>query len=195
MIFPISETEARSIKRWTRRRKDQGSASVEMVLLTPLLVLLTLFVVYLGRAGGGTEQVRHAADVAARRRVNSWRHKNVGGCDGCGATRPCQQWPQLFVDVCWRDPRQQPRFGFGDRHRQLRYQPVGFVDARSRRTHCDSLIDRSDRSVSGRMSLSRKHDQSGSISGFVVVVFTAVLGFAGLVIDGARNRGRQGERS
>jgi Flp pilus assembly protein TadG len=37
-----------------------------MVLLTPLLVLLTLFVVYLGRAGGGTEQVRHAADVAAR---------------------------------------------------------------------------------------------------------------------------------
>jgi len=37
-----------------------------MVLLTPVLVLLMLFVVFLGRAGGATEQIRHAADEAAR---------------------------------------------------------------------------------------------------------------------------------
>ena len=37
-----------------------------MVLLTPVLILLTVFVVFLGRGGGATEQVRHAADEAAR---------------------------------------------------------------------------------------------------------------------------------
>ena len=39
---------------------------MEMVLLTPVLVLLMVFVVFLGRAGGANEQVRHAADEAAR---------------------------------------------------------------------------------------------------------------------------------
>ena len=47
-------------------RNDRGSVSVEMVLLTPVLVMLMLFVVFLGRAGGANEQVRHAADQAAR---------------------------------------------------------------------------------------------------------------------------------
>ncbi len=37
-----------------------------MVLLAPVLVLLMLFVVFLGRATGALEQVRHAADEAAR---------------------------------------------------------------------------------------------------------------------------------
>lgn len=46
--------------------RDRGSAAVEMVLLTPLLVVLLLFVVYAGRAGQATEQVRHAADQGAR---------------------------------------------------------------------------------------------------------------------------------
>jgi len=45
---------------------DVGSMTVEMVLLAPVLVLLMAFVVFLGRAGGATEQVRHAADEAAR---------------------------------------------------------------------------------------------------------------------------------
>ena len=47
-------------------RRDWGSVSVEMVLLTPVLLVLMLFVVFLGRAGGANEQVRHAADEAAR---------------------------------------------------------------------------------------------------------------------------------
>lgn len=37
-----------------------------MVLLTPLLVVLLLFIVYAGRAGQSVEQVRHAADQGAR---------------------------------------------------------------------------------------------------------------------------------
>lgn len=39
---------------------------MEMVLLTPLMVVLVLFVVHSGRAGTVVEQVRHAADQGAR---------------------------------------------------------------------------------------------------------------------------------
>jgi Flp pilus assembly protein TadG len=37
-----------------------------MVLLTPVLVLLLLFITYAGRSGVAVEQVRHAADQGAR---------------------------------------------------------------------------------------------------------------------------------
>ena len=43
-----------------------GSATVEMVLLTPVLMILILFGVYSGRASESLIQVRHAADQAAR---------------------------------------------------------------------------------------------------------------------------------
>src|SRR4051794_29286139 len=43
-----------------------GSVTVELVVLAPVLVVLMLFVVFLGRAGGAVEQVRHAADEGAR---------------------------------------------------------------------------------------------------------------------------------
>lgn len=49
-----------------RRRGDGGSVSVEMVILAPALIVLMLFVVFLGRATGAIEQIRHAADVGAR---------------------------------------------------------------------------------------------------------------------------------
>ena len=45
---------------------DRGSASVELVILAPALVILMLFVVFVGRAGGAVEQTRHAADAGAR---------------------------------------------------------------------------------------------------------------------------------
>lgn len=45
---------------------DRGSAAVEMVLLTPVLVLLLLFVVHVGRSGEGLSELRHAADQGAR---------------------------------------------------------------------------------------------------------------------------------
>lgn len=49
-----------------RAAADRGSAAVEMVILTPVLVIILLFIVYLGRASGAVEQVRHAADAGAR---------------------------------------------------------------------------------------------------------------------------------
>lgn len=45
---------------------DHGSAAVEMVLLTPLLVVLVLFVVHAGRSAEGMSELRHAADQGAR---------------------------------------------------------------------------------------------------------------------------------
>jgi Flp pilus assembly protein TadG len=46
--------------------RDRGSAAVELVLLTPLLVMLVVFVVHVGRAGDAMTSVRHAADQGAR---------------------------------------------------------------------------------------------------------------------------------
>jgi Flp pilus assembly protein TadG len=37
-----------------------------MVLLTPLLIIMLMFVVYAGRAGQGVNQLKHAADQGAR---------------------------------------------------------------------------------------------------------------------------------
>jgi Flp pilus assembly protein TadG len=45
---------------------DRGSVAVELVVLTPVLVLLAMFVVVIGGAGAATEQVRHAAAAGAR---------------------------------------------------------------------------------------------------------------------------------
>jgi Flp pilus assembly protein TadG len=46
--------------------RHRGSVAVEMVLLTPVLVVLLLFVVHVGRSGEGMSEVRHAADQGAR---------------------------------------------------------------------------------------------------------------------------------
>ena len=47
-------------------KTHSGSVTVEMVLLTPVLMILILFGVYSGRASESLIQVRHAADQAAR---------------------------------------------------------------------------------------------------------------------------------
>jgi Flp pilus assembly protein TadG len=47
-------------------KTERGSATVELVLLTPVLMMLALFVVIAGRAGESQIQVHHAADQAAR---------------------------------------------------------------------------------------------------------------------------------
>jgi len=50
-----------------RRRTDlSGSATVELVLVTPVLMVLALFVVLSGRSGEALRQVQHAADHGAR---------------------------------------------------------------------------------------------------------------------------------
>lgn len=45
---------------------ERGSATVELVLLTPVLMTLMLFVVTAGRSGESKIEVHHAADQAAR---------------------------------------------------------------------------------------------------------------------------------
>lgn len=52
--------------RRTRKVRDVGSASVEAVVLAPVLVVLLLFVVHLGRFGAAHTRLTYAADHAAR---------------------------------------------------------------------------------------------------------------------------------
>ena len=47
-------------------RDSRGSATVELVLVTPILMVLALFVVTAGRSGEALRQVQHAADNGAR---------------------------------------------------------------------------------------------------------------------------------
>ena len=49
-----------------RHRDNRGSATVELVLVTPILMVLALFVVAAGRSGEALRQVQHAADNGAR---------------------------------------------------------------------------------------------------------------------------------
>lgn len=48
------------------RRRDEGSVTVEVVLLTPVLVLFSLFAVFGGRTTESMTDVQHAADQGAR---------------------------------------------------------------------------------------------------------------------------------
>ncbi len=54
------------MRRLGRRRDERGSATAELVLLTPLLILFLLFVVALGRLAGARINVDGAAAQAAR---------------------------------------------------------------------------------------------------------------------------------
>ena len=47
-------------------KHDEGSATVELVLLAPILMILVLFVVYAGRGAEVLSQIQHAADQGAR---------------------------------------------------------------------------------------------------------------------------------
>ncbi len=50
----------------TSRHGQQGSVTTELVLLTPILLLLLGFVIFTGRVGGIQQEVLTAADEAAR---------------------------------------------------------------------------------------------------------------------------------
>ncbi len=49
-----------------QRTRDSGSASVELVLITPLLVIFLLLVIFGGRSVESSNDVKHAADQGAR---------------------------------------------------------------------------------------------------------------------------------
>ncbi len=55
----------------SRHRPDRGSASVELVLMTPLLVMLLLFVVAVGRLTAARGEVDAAARDGARAAANA----------------------------------------------------------------------------------------------------------------------------
>lgn len=57
---------ARHSHRRSQQRDEAGSATAELVILTPVLILLLLFVVALGRLAGARGQVDGAAAQAAR---------------------------------------------------------------------------------------------------------------------------------
>jgi Flp pilus assembly protein TadG len=66
MSVAQSSASSRSNKAGRLRRDETGSVTAELVLLTPLLILLLLFVVALGRLSGARLDVDGAAAQAAR---------------------------------------------------------------------------------------------------------------------------------
>ena len=50
----------------TATKDSAGSASVELALLAPVLMILVLLIVVAGRSGEALQQVKHAADQGAR---------------------------------------------------------------------------------------------------------------------------------
>lgn len=55
----------------TRRHDDRGAATTELVLLTPILIVMLLFVVALGRIAATRQDVDAAARDAARAAANA----------------------------------------------------------------------------------------------------------------------------
>jgi Flp pilus assembly protein TadG len=56
----------RWIRRWAAPRGERGSAALEMVVLAPVLIVILLFVVGLGRMAHADQQVQAGAADAAR---------------------------------------------------------------------------------------------------------------------------------
>jgi Flp pilus assembly protein TadG len=52
-------------------KHEEGSATTELVLITPVLIIVLLFVVALGRIASGNEEVEGAARDAARSAANA----------------------------------------------------------------------------------------------------------------------------
>lgn len=76
---------------------DGGSASTELVVLTPVLVLLMLFVVLAGRLGQATQDVTQAAAEAAR------AASIVRGLDASGIARATAEDNLAAAGVRCRD--------------------------------------------------------------------------------------------
>lgn len=66
------------------RRDDLGAASVELVLLTPVLIVMLLFVVALGRIAWARQDIDAAARDAARAAANA-RSPAAARADGTAA--------------------------------------------------------------------------------------------------------------
>lgn len=89
-------------------KKQRGSIAVETVILTPVLVLLLVFVTYANRVVVAQHEISRAADVSARAasqsRVSSMRHRAEGTArmsmkeNNSHCTRFVTHVRQLFMD-------------------------------------------------------------------------------------------------
>jgi Flp pilus assembly protein TadG len=84
---------------------DDGSAAVEMVLVTPVLVLLMMFALVAGRVALARNQVTEAARDAARE-ASTWptpaaatRAGTERGLDSLNAGRVSCRQPLVVIDV------------------------------------------------------------------------------------------------
>ncbi|MGD9793840.1 MAG: TadE/TadG family type IV pilus assembly protein, partial [Acidimicrobiia bacterium] len=68
------------------RTGDRGAATTELVLLTPVLILVLLFVVALGRVASARQDVDAAARDAARAAANA-RSATAARTDGAAAAQ------------------------------------------------------------------------------------------------------------
>ena len=69
-----------------RRFDERGAATIELVLLTPVLIVMLLFVVALGRVASARHDVDAAARDAARAAANA-RSASAASADGNTAAR------------------------------------------------------------------------------------------------------------
>jgi Flp pilus assembly protein TadG len=85
------------------RMSERGAAAIELVLLTPVLLLMLLFVVFLGRLGQARNDVDRAARDAARAAsiARGPADADEAGRDAAYATLDSGRTPcrQLSVDV------------------------------------------------------------------------------------------------
>ena len=89
-----------------RVEKSRGSMTVEVLLLTPVLVLLVMLIVYAGRMTEASIRVHRAADVGARvasiskESVMVWKGEIAARTDMRLSKSPCQN-----IDVAVRKSR------------------------------------------------------------------------------------------
>ncbi len=90
-ICRLSAALAHIGRRWTLRllpnmRSDRGSATVELVIMAPVLLLMLLFIVYVGRLTQANSEVAQAADHGARAAALASRPNMVDQAQAAAST-------------------------------------------------------------------------------------------------------------
>ena len=185
-----------------RRDHDGGSVSAELALVTPLLLLLLVFVVMLGRLAEARLQVDDAAAQAARAATSAGdagsasvvaRQSATAGlasdgvtCSALSVTTDTSDFvPGGVVRVAVTcqcldgRPLAAASAGVRDATRQRR-EPGRSVP--QRRLMTTLTIEHGVGTATG--TAAGRHDERGQVTAFVVVMVGALMLVAGLVIDG-----------
>ena len=107
---PIAACDRSDPRRRALATRERGSATLELALITPVLITLLLFVVALGRFSVARNRVNEAARDAARE-ATTWRtpvqaeqHGTARGLASLGASGVACSNPQVSVDVSQLQP-------------------------------------------------------------------------------------------